>query len=68
MPAARLSDVVIRVGPCALPGEVSVKYTRRVDGSTTEIGGLFVPASTEVEERWMTLIAGIAAARSGERS
>ena len=60
-PETLLTDVTIHVGECELQGNVAVKISRRIDKSKTEIGGLFYPASDEIEDKLMTLIAGIEA-------
>ena len=56
--------VTIRVGDCVLKGDVVVRNFRQADAGL-EIGCLFHPQSPEWEDRWMTLLAGIEAGRSG---
>ena len=57
-----LSGVQLRVGECVLRGDISIRDVRALDGAASEIGGVFLPASREVETRLMALLAGIGAA------
>jgi hypothetical protein len=55
--------VTLRIGECVLEGDIVVRYTRQADNHL-EVGCLFYPGSREWEDLWMTLLAGIDAAKS----
>jgi len=54
--------VTLRIGGCVLEGDIVVRNTRETDGRL-EIGCLFYPGTREWEDLWMTLLAGIEAAK-----
>jgi hypothetical protein len=54
--------ITLCIGDCVLEGDIVVRNTRQVDGQF-EIGCLFFPGSREWEDLWMTLLAGIEAAK-----
>ena len=61
-PGQDLGEVVLRVGPCLLRGDLVIRDSHAVDTGRYEIGGLFYPCLQD-EDRWMTLLAGVEAAR-----
>jgi hypothetical protein len=67
-PGTALVDTVLRVGDCSLRGTVLVLNVTELGPERAELGGVFHAESPVVEDRLMTLLAGIEAAapdRSG---
>ena len=56
----------VRVGSCRIRGDALLRNTRSLAPGRVEVGCLFFPIAAE-EDRWMTLIAGIAAVRRTSR-
>jgi hypothetical protein len=61
-PGTALVDTVLRVGDCALRGTVLVLNVTELGPQRAELGGVFHAESPAVEDRLMTLLAGIEAA------
>jgi hypothetical protein len=59
----RLRGVALRIGDCLIEGDVVIRSSAHL-GGRVETGCLFYP-DTECEDRWMTLLAGVAAAAEG---
>ena len=53
----------IGVGSFKLAGEIAVRTSRAIGSGRVEVGGLFYPASQEIEQVLAALVAGIEAAQ-----
>jgi hypothetical protein len=62
LPGSILLDTTLRVGDCVLRGEIILRNVHDGEKRSVILGGIFCPASPEIEDRLMTLIAGIEAA------
>jgi hypothetical protein len=60
-PQTTLQGLKLHIGRCVLEGQGVVRSVATVDGGRTEVGCLFHPESSESEDRWTAVVAGIEA-------
>ena len=58
-PGTVLRGATVTIGLCEIKGDLSVRQCRHVSDSSTEVGCLFYPSSTESEERWIAVLSGM---------
>jgi len=60
-----LQAVTVLIGECAIEGDLAVRYVRRANESTNEMGCVFYPASHAGAEKWSAVFAGMEAVCAG---
>ena len=59
-----INGATISIGTCETEVDLSVIHCRRGPDSSIEVGCLIYPCSEEFEDKWVAVLAGLAAARA----